>query len=95
MRVRSSGPPLLRIRAYAKGVLERAGFTEAGAERRDVDAEVSANYRIPEALTVALVPDEHKEALRDALAKQRKRFIDGDVARLHLPMVLMTARNPR
>ncbi len=59
-----------------------------------MDAEVSADYEIPASLTVATVAEEHQEALRLALAEQRASFIDGDVARLFCPMVLLTAEAP-
>ena len=76
----------------ARRTLEDAGFANVRGELRDVDA--SVDYSIPEGLTVAIVPDEHKQAARAALAELRAQFIDGDVARLHFPMVLITAEAP-
>ncbi len=88
-RAASLGDP-----ANARRVLEEAGFANVRAELRNVDAEVSADYEIPQSLTVATVAKEHQEALRVALAEQRAGFIDGEVGRLFCPMVLLTADAP-
>lgn len=84
-------PHALSEPAYVEQLFTKAGFVDLTVQPLEVEAEVNGNF-IQDAFTLDMVPDEHKAAARELIAKHKEQFRIGKSYHIALPMQVLCAR---